>query len=140
MPVHLDLSRFPIVIASLQGTVTDEELTKHLADVVARVLSRREAFVMINDATGLVGVPSAKTRRIIGEWTLRNDEDLVRYGRGAVLVTESPILRGMLTAIQWIAPSRVERIARGTLLEAENWARERLRDRIPRRDSRAPRP
>lgn len=136
MPITLHLDQFPIVRATMSGYVSEAELRDHLALVEARVLRRGERFVIINDATGMMGLPTARARQMSGEWTLRNDEALVRYACGAVLVTDSPLVRGVLTAVQWIAPSRVERVSRPTVREAEAWAVAQLhiRGAAPRGD------
>jgi hypothetical protein len=126
MPITLSLDRFPIVHASLVGTPTDAELVGYLDQIVRRVFSRNQRFVVILDATQLATIPSARHRQLIADWTTKNVSVIERLVGGAVMVTESPLMRGIITAIQWLAPSRVQRTSQPTLQAAEKWAMEQL--------------
>lgn len=104
----------------------EEETSAYLADFLTRVVARDQPFVSLVDARRLTSAPSAKVRRTIADWENLNAERGSRFNRGVVVVTESALVRGAMTALQWLSPPRVPTTYEATIEAGESWARARL--------------
>ncbi len=71
------------------------------------------------------GDMNAKRRKAMGEILAGRKEKLARITAGYVLVTSSPIVRGLLTAVFWFAPPGYDSHVAATVAEAFLWLRPR---------------
>lgn len=58
-------------------------------------------FVTVSNMTSSRDV-SARQRQMVGEWLKKNKTSIQRYSAGGVLIVDSALLRGALTAIGWV--------------------------------------
>lgn len=91
---------WPLVEVDYPPVVAVGEMTV-VYDEVRRLLARGEPFALVHHTTSTL---DAKTRRYVAE-RLRENALLSRtLIKGEAIVSASPIVRGVLTALQWIFP------------------------------------
>ena len=126
--LKVDDSRWPAVVTHVPpGDHTDEEIHASMDDYLRIVRARKQPFVTITDLTRGTGM-SPKQRRIITDFMQKHEDELAVHCRGAAMVFQSAVMRGMLTAIFWIAKPRWETRVFATLDEAGSWAHEKSRE------------
>ena len=94
------LCRWPSVI---DNGALEESIRGHdalLRDHIPR------PYWAVHEASGGFPIVTAGQRRVIGEWLGREQTRTHRSIRGALVVTPSPLLRGMVTAVRWVANPR----------------------------------
>lgn len=123
--IDVDESRFPLVVVSFRGVVSDEKFDAYLASMTRR-LRRQERYATLIDATQAGQIPALQ-RKKQAEWQRDHTELLRAYTVGTAFVLGSPIIRGFLTAILWLQPLPSPHHVATTLDEAERWATEQLR-------------
>jgi hypothetical protein len=109
----------------------DEDLRGALACIeqVMRECARmREKCVQVTDLSSVQTMPSAAQRKLAGDW-MTSTLDLQRtVSLGGASVTPSTIVRGIVTAIQWIqkppTPLRYFATRREAMLQAFQWLEE----------------
>lgn len=97
--LHTDL--WPIVRCILQGELTDADY-EELFQSFERLWQRREQFFLIIDIRQSAN-STPRRRQLIGDWMKENRALIQRYSLGSAVIVDSAILRGALTAINWIA-------------------------------------
>ncbi len=101
--ITTDLSRWPIVVMTPPSrAMTDQEFKDYLDWVERHITRRGETYTIINDVRR-VPAPSAAQRRFIAERMDRLRPFSARYCAGSVMVFESTLMRGIMTAISWMA-------------------------------------
>ncbi len=120
---EIDDSRFPLVVVRFVGLLTDEDFRAYLER--AEAVRSRGPNAAILDATHAGYLP-ARQRRMQAEWMKRHREMLRRNSLGSAFVVPSPLIRGVLTAILWIADMPGPHVVVETYAEAEEWVRAKL--------------
>jgi hypothetical protein len=122
--VIVDETRWPVVIARWPPEPTVEGTNRYF-DRVADLLARRQRFSLVLDATAVSNTP-ATVRREAG--TRLNEQREVRriWVAGEATISRSLVLRGVLTAIYWLAPPGYPTHVCDDELTACNWARRQL--------------
>jgi hypothetical protein len=122
---------FPIVLLQSVGRCTQEEIDAAHA-VYVRVYARRRSLIAISDAR--LAVYDAKQRKLFADWTQRT----LALDRGSTLATivilDSKLLLGALTAMNWIAPPTIKQYAVGSptsALETAQHVAEAARVQVP---------
>lgn len=115
-----------LVTVTFDGGVTDEELQAMLDRLKELVQDPvlRPAFVF--DVSAGV-VPPARQRQMMGQWLRRYQASIGRNCEAAAYVLPNAGLRGMLTAILWIAPHPIPHRVCASAFEGRAWARARLK-------------
>ena len=67
--------------------------------------ARRERFASLVDLTGVSEPPSAVQRKVLSDWAALRTVDMQRCSVATALVVQSPVVRGALTALQWVVTS-----------------------------------
>ncbi len=124
-PIRIDTSRFPLVVVTFLGPATDEEFRVYLDELTTTRARGRSAWVF--DATSAGRTP-ANQRRMQAEWLSDNEALLRETSLGSAFVIDSPIVRGVLTAILWMSPIVGGHAVFAHYGEAEQWAIDRLRE------------
>jgi hypothetical protein len=123
--IDTDESRWPLVVITFRGVPTDEEFEAYL-EGQTRIVQRRERFASLVDARQAGQMPPVQ-RRIQAEWMQQHHDALRSFALGVSFAIESPIVRGVLTAILWLAPLPQPYYIAATMEDAERWAVGRLR-------------
>ncbi|MCA9581470.1 MAG: hypothetical protein KC416_06725 [Myxococcales bacterium] len=130
--IEIDDSRWPLLVATLPAEPTLADLDSHFERLV-RDFFPRGRFAGVVDASALRsgGFPAGLRRHSAELYSLHAD----LFAKGAVaeaFVIVSPLQRGMLTAIQWLAPNTWPRRSFATRGRAQAWCLEQLaRNSIP---------
>ena len=102
----VDLSRFPLIVSSTAGGVTDASLQRRFKVLAEVFRTRPEPYINIIDAR--TGPPlSAAHRRMLADFSKEHETHSRLYCRGVAFVFESAITRGVMTAIFWARPAKV---------------------------------
>lgn len=120
----MDESRFPLVVVTFPVSADDVEFGEYLQGL-SRLLERRGRMATVFDARQL-DAPPATQRARQADWLKTNREQLRKYSCGSVFVSGSPLIRGTMTAILWVAPMPMPHAIVATMQEAETWAIGRL--------------
>jgi hypothetical protein len=130
MSLLRDDSRWPMVVDTSTGHLADEDVRRY-NDARAERLARAERHVQVMDGrSGRRMMP--RHRRMIAAFDRQNRDAQQSYLAGVALVTTSPVLRIVLTAIYRLTPSVCPRKACRSLDEAAAWAQGVLGDSSPR--------
>ena len=109
MSYFLDDDAFPLVLVTWTGTVTAESI-RSLIEESNRIAARAEkagvSTVTIHDSRKQ-GRPSPETRVLMADLTKAT---AVSHSLGEVVVLDSAALRGVLTAISWVAPGAIRKV------------------------------
>ena len=121
----MDESRWPLAQVTFRGAPDDGAFEAYFA-WNSRILERCERYACVVDAREVKQI-SAMQRRRQAEWMKRNHDALKEFSVGVAFVIDSPLVRGILTAILWLAPLPQPHFIASTGGEAERWALDRLR-------------
>ena len=124
MASMVDDSRFPLVIVSWPiGQAKDADVAQMLADL-ATFYGRPHA--VLHDGVRVGGLNAAQ-RRIIAHNTLAREDEIRRWVTASAAVAPSALTRGIVSMIQWLAPSPCPFRAFAKRLDAEEWLLQALR-------------
>ena len=98
----LDDTYFPLVRGVYFRSPTVEDLDI-VDDYFGGILSRCRPFVSINDLRDVTMV-DAQARKRSAEIATKHREAEGKYAMGSVIVVRSVLIRGVWTAIRWLAP------------------------------------
>lgn len=118
--VVLDARYWPVVFATWFDEPTESLVRKYFEahDVLLeRGRANREPFVLVTD-TFATKQPSAKARRLVADLTNAQPAHAASLTIGSIIVIESAILRGVVTALQWILPRMADSICVATISQA----------------------
>lgn len=128
-PLYRVIDEFDPLRVLVQVTpTTDENLRDHLdaqlIEMRANRERRRKTVVVIDASLGLRPTPTQ--RKMQADWINEHRELLAATCLGIAFVIPSPLVRGALTAIFWIAQLPIPHTVHGTLASAIDWAAARL--------------
>jgi hypothetical protein len=121
VPLTIDTSELPLLRIAYLGDFSDGELEQFLAQlsVVVRRPGKKCGLIDLRGATNA----SARQRKRQARWIRDNVEVLERDVSAAVIVTDSAIMRGIVTAIFWIRPLPCPTQIEPTLVRGLAWIR-----------------
>lgn len=118
--IHIDESRWPLVVIEWPaGTITDADIEDFLRRSTAQ-LARGERFGSLHDGVRASGLDS-KQRKRMSEHVNLSRALLRRWHVAAAIVADSAMVRGMITAINWVSPPPFPQKQFATRAEAESW-------------------
>lgn len=130
----IQLDWAPLTCLRPVGKPSDEELAETLQSItrlLAEQRARESRHIMIIDMRRSAPL-SAPQRRTSSEWMKSTMPLVKQVVIGAVFVIDSPIIRGVLTALLWLQPMEQPHGLVGSLDEAVRWAVARLdTERVP---------
>lgn len=112
-----DTTYWPLAVLVLPADVTTLEI-EPLDRSLQAIFARKQKFLSLTDASAVANLPDAKGRNAIATWTKSIESMTQKHVVANALVIKSPIARGVLTAIQWVAPPVVPTIAASSAEEA----------------------
>lgn len=126
--IQTDSTRWPLVMIRFLGEITEDEFDQYLRFLdfnVARTGAARAKIALLFDARE-VGRVSPAIRRKQADW-IRDNLDISRQNcAGFAYVLDSSMVRGMLTAILWLATMPADYTITATVREAEDWLKGQL--------------
>lgn len=99
------LSNWPLVLEHFPARPQSDADMEQLLRDSSSALTRREVFVMLSDTRQMTGIWDAKNRRLIADWLKANSEATKTYAAGNVVLLNSELVRGALTAVLWLVPT-----------------------------------
>lgn len=124
----IKLAWVPITCVRPIGHPSDQELTESLQQITETIEADKRAGlkrVMIVDMRQ-AGALSANQRKVASAWMKQNLQLYTPFALGCVFVINSPIVRGVLTALLWLTPLELAYEVVGDIDEATRWAIARL--------------
>ncbi len=101
--IATDLAHWPIVIMTAPArALSDLEFKAYLAWVEKYVTCHGETYAIVNDVR-YAPAPSAAQRRLVAEQMERLKLVTKRHCAGNAMVFQSQLMRGIMTAIFWMA-------------------------------------
>ena len=123
---HEDM--LPISLLVTRRTLTADDVPA-VYDYYRSLCRRRIRFVAVSDVRASQSMPCAKTRQRFAEEAARFATDAATWSLGAIVVVDSPLIRGAMTAIEWLyRPARPTRYF-SDFNEAIAWAVDLLQAR-----------
>lgn len=123
--VVVDADRYPLVIITLRGQLTDAQLEAYLAYVDRLPATGDEPGVMVFDLSD-ARVFTATQRKRQADWIKAQRGDRMSPRQGVAFIIRSAIVRGAVRAVFWLAdPSAAVGIF-ATREEALAWAHARM--------------
>jgi hypothetical protein len=127
----IDTSQWPIVIHSVEGSLSDRQIDDYLREATA-LMGRPEPYIAIMDASR-IGSVSAYMRARITEWQRQHRAIVNERCLGVVYVLASPLLRFVTMTILLVTGLGVPYVVCATRDEALAWARGRASETMPTR-------
>jgi hypothetical protein len=116
----VDDSKWPRVYVTWPSEPLDDEAFESTVLAMSALVERGQPYVIIHDARRAVR-PTPKQRAFAAERQKRDAEPTRRLLKGVALVTASPLIAGVLTAVNWIFPAPYPQKTFSTLTAAEKW-------------------
>jgi hypothetical protein len=124
VPYTHDESAWPVVVACPVGESTDGDVEEYVRRHDALV-ARGEAHVVVMDSRqGKLMRPEHRKR--LAAWIASHAAELRKCRMGLAFVSNSALVRGMLTATYWLSPPPYPYRTFSSLDEAMAWARSLL--------------
>jgi hypothetical protein len=125
MPIIFDSTTAPVHVVRYLGWFSDEEWRRHI-DGFAQILARAAPYSAIVDNSEAKETPSAAQREAMSRWLRLNAAALRMFCRGVSFVHRSPLVRGAVTAIHWVAPPPYPFSTFALRADAMEWCRKRM--------------
>lgn len=106
------------MVTTLSGELTDSEITAYCSDFEHSVLARRRPFASLVNTTRMTAGPTARQRKALADWQTATQEIGNRYNVGIAMALSSSLIRGALTAMNWMFPPQVKTEVFSTEAEA----------------------
>jgi hypothetical protein len=117
----VDESRWPLVRITVPVHDPDMPEFERYLGTLARLLARRQPYVIVVDARAGGSIPVQQRERL-RQYRRQVFGEAQRYQRGIAFVVESAIQRAVLSSLLWLAPEPSPSKVFSSVLEAEAWA------------------
>jgi len=125
--IVLDSRHLPLLISRFPTTWDEGELDAYFAAFVA-VHDRGLPFVHISDISLAENMSKAGMRKKAGGFMAAERERSAKLCKGAVQVAPGAVVRGAITAIQWVTLPPYPHAVVASWDEALAWVKERAKD------------
>ncbi|QRN96625.1 hypothetical protein JRI60_47825 [Archangium violaceum] len=122
--IHFDDSRWPLLIVQYAGTPTNEQFAESLARRSSYL--DRGPHVTVLDLSGAPNPGPPEQRHMQVDWLKRNEARLRDQSLGVAFVTDSAVMKLLLSIIQHLKPMPTPYVTFKHLSEAVTWAAECL--------------
>lgn len=122
--IVVDTSCWPVVLVIPRGEVPDDRY-REMFSTFDTLWARKERFLTITDTRHSTQT-SARQRQLIAEWMKSKEEQTLTYSLGSIIIISSAIVRGALTAINWIVQPRLASVYVSNTAEAVDQAKSML--------------
>jgi hypothetical protein len=117
---------WPLFITVLPATLDLRDVEAYIPEVDT-LYSRRERFASLVDTSAVTSLPGGDVRRRLADWQNATIESIGRYNVFSAIVAQSSVIRGALTAMNWIFRPPNEQVAVATFTEGFVRCLEKLR-------------
>jgi hypothetical protein len=116
-----DVKLFPLVLVRSPIGV-DEDGIRELFARFDELYRAKKRYALVMDTTSTRELPNAKQRKLLADLTKACTEEARRWCVGTAMVVDSQLIRHVMTAVAWVAPSPTPTVHLGTLREGVDWA------------------
>lgn len=127
---HIDQTKWPIMVVTMEGTLTDQEFDQYLLDMAA-TFSKGERVGVIIDARKSLATPSNQ-RTAQANWMRQHEATLKTRTAGMAFVMTSRLIEGIFRAVLWMQPLPCPHKITGSMDEAIKWLEEQLAKPAPK--------
>ena len=117
MPVQVRLERWPLVVIIVGESLLRSELPE-LERQIDSVYLRNERFATLVDCSAVKTMPDASTRKRLAEWQNETRAKIARLNVVSATVIDSAVVRGAMTAMNWIFQPPNRQVTVATFAEA----------------------
>ena len=122
-----DESAWPLVYVRYPSNGLKDEGLEVFLERVMSYLRRRDRFACLIDCRGMTMAHTANQRRRIAEWLAEPElQRLSPHAIAMAVLFRSALIRGALTAVNWIKPPPAPVKAFGSVAESAPWLRQRF--------------
>lgn len=121
------LRYWPLVIVELREGLDDAGVDR-VIETMEAAYARKETFIVIVDASAMSRPPNTTQRRRLAAYGAANEHRSRRYAEGTAYAITSGLVRGALTAMQWIFRPPTASINLASRHEAVDWCVGTLED------------
>lgn len=100
MTIRFDVSAWPLV--NVEVSELSKEGIASLTSEYDKVFARHERFAALLNTEALQSIPSAAERKVINDWSAKNEHHMKRWNIGAATVVTSGPVRAAMTALTWV--------------------------------------
>ena len=124
-----DEGAWPLVYVRYPSNGLDDAGLEVFLERIISYLRRREKFACLIDCRGMTMAHTANQRRRIADWLAEPElERLAPHASAIAVLFRSALIRGALTAVNWIRPPPAPVKAFGSVADAAPWLRERFEE------------
>ncbi len=117
-------SEFPLLVVEFTSPFTDDDALA-FGNAMRELLVRKQEHAIVFHPQGLTTMSSSQ-RAKIAAMAKETEAESATYVVCACVVIDNALARGVITAINWVAPPKFEQRFMKTLAEAKAHARARL--------------
>lgn len=121
---HLHL--WPLFVTVMPREAGIDDLRTYFASVT-RLYERRERFATLVETSDVRSIPGAAERRFIADYQNATIDDIRRYNVFTATVVPSTLVRGAMTALNWLFKPPNEQITVGGFSEGLSVCVDKLR-------------
>jgi hypothetical protein len=117
--IVVDIDTWPLVRFSMIGAPQESDWLG-MFSTFDDLYRRRERFIVLNDTGQLTSAPSAAIRQKVADRAKAHEPQSKLWIVHSAIVVSNPILRGAMTALNWLAPPVYKQTVHGTPVDAVN--------------------
>jgi hypothetical protein len=125
MPLTLDATNAPLIVATAIGTLNDIDYRAHLDECSTKIIAPGKPYAFVYDGTRIASMP-ATCRKMQSDWINSNKATVARLNHGCGFAFDSLLTRNFLTAVHWISPPPYPYAVHATRRGALRWCLDRL--------------
>lgn len=118
---------FPLIVMTTKRSLAYADARAIFA-AYDPIVRRGERFVSITDVRGSKGVPDSATRAAFAEESKRFEASAQHLAVASALIVESALVRGAITAVQWISKPKIPTANFTAFPPALRWVTERAQE------------
>jgi hypothetical protein len=113
----------PMICLQSAGRITRADIQRAMP-LYDKAYAAKQPFIAINDAR--LANYDAQQRALWAEWTAHSAKSDPGVTLATIMIFDNPLLRGALTALNWIAPHTIPQYAVANVVEAIEVARKHV--------------
>jgi len=127
--IRIDESRWPLVVISWPAEELDDDAVEAFIAASEARLARRQIHLSLHDGVRAGGI-SSRHRKQLAEHARAVEPLLREYMVAAAIVSQSALVHGVVTAINWLTPPVFPQKVFSDAAEAETWLGNQLERRL----------
>ena len=132
MTEYAEFHEYGPMVVIVAPAISSYESMEYFCQRHEDLFKRRRRFGTINDMNRMRGMLDARTRKLIADWTKSHEIDIGRWVVASANVVDNALIRGIITAVHWIAKPPNPLLVTGSHLEGVDYVVDHLqREGIP---------